>query len=219
MRDSGLTAEVVGLIVVAQRDLHIIDQPLSDLCFTTEYDIRGPLNSPQNFIASLLNRVLGDYCALKAMFDDQKYRKVFTLPFRNFKAADLTDLRQICVNSIDNPGFAVRMEGALKSLRKRQRPKRYEDSNVRYLIDDEGKHFNFGHEVHAQADTKMPPHNRLCVLQNQFRFGRRFDNRHHYNVSSGDRNGKMDGTHPNCHDAPTITQGHTHLNMFPNDFF
>jgi hypothetical protein len=214
-----MTDETVGLIILAEQQLQIIDHSLTDLCFVTEYTLNGTIKSPQNFLNSFVSRALNCYIIFAGCFDDLKFRKIFTLPLRNFKATELTTLRQICSNPIVASGFSERMEEALKRLRGRQQPKRYTDSSVMYIVDDKGKNFQFGNEIHARADTKTPPHNKLCILPNRFSFGRRFDNERHYNVSAARKGEEMNGIYLNRHSEPTSGKGRTHLNMFPNDFF
>lgn len=216
---AALTDQTAGVIVFAEQQAGLINGTLTDICFVTEFVIGVPLRSPQNFLGALLTRVLRNYRALTLLFDNAKYRKIFTLPVRNFKGEELVELRKTCADSTNINKFADRVENILMRLRHRQRPKRFEDYDDMYLVDDDDKHFQLGKERHAQADTKIPPHTTFCVLANQFRFGRRFDGGLHYNVSAGRKNERMDGDYPDCHNVRKPGGGQPRLNMFANDFF
>jgi hypothetical protein len=216
--------DIAGVILTVDRRLRSLANDIQNIVFVVPYNCDGEIKSPTNFFGALFGRILRDYKVFASKFDDQKFRKLFTLPIRNFRSFELQHLCGVCADASDKPGFADRLEAALKSLQRRQKPKRFEDNpNQVYLKDEEGKHFRIGMERHAQAETAKPPHNDICVLGNIFRFGRRFDSRLHYNVTK-DESGRqssrgMDGAYPNCHSALTPGGGKSHLNMFPNDFF
>jgi hypothetical protein len=213
------TGETAGVVIVSDRRVGLGGPPLSDIYFLNEYDQFGVAKSPQNFVASILNRVLRDFRVLTLKFADAKYQKIFRLPLRNFAAAEIADLRDTCSNSIEMAGFADRLDALLSRFRRRQQPKRKSDYQDEYLVDDKGRHFQLGHEHHAQAETKIPPHNLLCLLGNRHRFGRAFDHLRHYNVSMDGENATMDDTYPDCHSNERSGGGKRHLNMFTNDFF
>ncbi len=214
---------VSGIILAIDYRLVALVELLRSTFFVISYSQDGMINFG-NFFGSIITRALRDYRILSHKFDDTKFRKLFTLPLRNFKAPELNKLVQVCAASNSGKGFADRLDAALRALRERQKPKRYEDnpSHV-YLVDDEGKHFQLGHERHARAETAIPPHNDLCRINNVFRFGHRFDSELHYNVSKDENSRQkslgMIGSYLNCHDSEIPGQGRTHLNMFPNDFF
>jgi hypothetical protein len=213
-----LTDDTDGVVIISDRTLGLATRPLSDLYFVNEFDQIGQAKSPQNMLSSILNRVLRDFRILTIRFVDIKYQKLFRLPARNFIAAEFGNLRNTCVNSIGEPDFQRRLDGVLASFRHRQHPKRKSDYKDEYLVDDQRKHFQLGHEQHAQADTN-PPHTRLCRLSNQHRFGCRFDQHQHYNVSMEGKNARMNSAYPDCHDQMRPGEGRTHLNIFTNDYF
>lgn len=214
-----LRPDIVGLIIISDHRLKSIVDTLNHIAFTSYYLANDNIRSFPNFFGVIFNRTLRDYRAFSIKFDDLKFRKLFTLPIRNFRAEELEDLCGICTSSSDAPNFANRLEGALKALRARQQPKRFSDSPEIYLVDQDEKHFRLGHERHARADTAIPPHNNLCILGNNWRFGRKFDNETHYNVSMSKPTSKMDKDYPDCHGVPRPGKSRTHLNMFTNDFF
>jgi hypothetical protein len=210
--------DTCGIVILSDRSLGLATRSLSDLYFMNEYDQHGPAKSPHNMLSSLLNRVLKDFGHLTIRFVDAKYQKILRLPVRNFVAPELEQLRKACVSSIDTPAFPRRLDAALGAFRDRQQPKRKSSYRDEYLIDDEKKHFQLGHERHARADTGHP-HVRLCRLGNLHRFGRGFDHEQHYNVSMDGKNATMDGKYPDCHGEERSGEGRPHLNMFTNDFF
>ena len=103
-------------------------------------------------------------------------------------------------------------------MRKRQLPKRASEYEDLFYIDDGGKHFQFGPEHHAQADTAMPPHEVLCIIANRLRFGQWFDGTTHYNVSRA-KKASMKGNYLDCHGSSKLHKKRSHINMFTNDFF
>lgn len=214
-----LKSDVVGIMILVDQRIKEIVRELGHVCFIASYPETSEIKSPSNFFGALLGPLLRDFRALSNRFEDHKYRKMFTLPLRNFIAHELDNLQEVCRTSVCVQGYAERLDAALKALRCLQRPKRYEDSNQVYLVDRSGKCFQLGHERHARADTAIPPHNIICILSNEFRFGRRFDSGLHYNVTM-ERDGiRMEKNYANCHNELKSGESRTHLNMFPNDYF
>lgn len=171
-----------------------------------------------NILSSILAKCLRAFNYLQKRFNDLKYHQIFRLPLRNFNASEITEMRRACRYLINQDNYAREIDRILQKIRRRQRPKKASSYPGPYYVDDKGKHFQLGHELHAQADTKMPPHNCICIVANQFRFGCIFDGKKHYNVSR-DGDSSMAGSYLNCHEENQATKATRHLNMFTNDFF
>lgn len=171
-----------------------------------------------NILSSILTRCLRAFNYLQKRFNDLKYHQIFRLPLRNFKASEITEMRHACRDLMNHGNYAREIDQVLQKIGKRQRPKKASSYPDPYYVDDQGKHFQLGHELHARADSKMPPHNCICIVANQFRFGCIFDGKKHYNVSR-DRDGSMAGSYLNCHGENQAARATRHLNMFTNDFF
>lgn len=171
-----------------------------------------------NILSSILARSLRAFRYLKKRFNDLKYHQILRLPLRNFDAPEISAMRFACHDIMNQGNYAREIDRIMESFRKRQKPKSASTYPDPYYVDDSGKHFQFGPELHARADTKIPPHNRVCILANQFRFGCPFNGEKHYNVSR-EKNGSMAGDYPNCHGVNETVGVKQHLNMFTNDFF
>ena len=170
-----------------------------------------------NQLTATIARCLRAYKYLATRFADGKYQQIFRLPLRNFDAPEIARMQEQC-RDMTQRNYGREIDARLRDMRKRQLPKRASDYEDLYYIDDSGKHFQFGPEHHAQADTAMPPHNVLCIIANCLRFGRKFDGTTHYNVSKANK-ASMKGDYPDCHGAMKRHKKHTHINMFTNDFF
>ncbi|MBS7538461.1 hypothetical protein [Ancylobacter lacus] len=215
--NDAISDTTIGIIVILDNKIRIINQNLFSIFFIFQYEATYPIKSPKNFMGEILSRSLKIYRVFSNYFDDLKYKKIFTLPLRNFEAEEIFKIKLSFVKTNDN--LIKNIETQLHKFRSRQSPKRYSDSQDVYIVDDDGKYFRLGHERHAMAETKIPPHNIYCVLANRFRFGRLFDGALHYNVSWGSKNTAMNGSYKNCHNEDTPCGGRSHLNMFANDFF
>lgn len=170
-----------------------------------------------NQLTATISKCLRAYKYLATRFSDAKYQQIFRLPLRNFDAPEIERMQMLC-RDMTQRNYGRDIDALLRDMRKRQLPKRASDYEDLYFVDDAGKHFQFGPEHHAQADTAMPPHNILCIIANCLRFGQWFDGTTHYNVSR-EKNASMIGTYPDCHGAVTPHKKRTHINMFTNDFF
>lgn len=207
-----------GVIILTDDALGGLVAHLGDVFSVNRFATPGYGQNVVNLLRAILSKALRTFRLFKNRFDDLKYQQVLRLPFRNFDAPEIGELQTACRDMMNRANFGQEFESLLKRLRGRQRPKKAQSSPVTYLVDDDARHFTLGHELHAQAETGMPPHNELCVLGNAFRFGRAFDGRRHYNVSR-DGGASMIGQYPDCHGA---TRGHptaSHINMFTNDYF
>jgi hypothetical protein len=170
-----------------------------------------------NQLTATISKSLRAYRYLATRFADAKYQQIFRLPLRNFDATDIGRMRELC-RDMTQRNYGREIDALLRDMRKRQLPKRASDYADVYYVDDAGKHFEFGPEHHAQADTAIPPHSVLCIMANRLRFGQRFDGTTHYNVSR-EKKAAMVGSYQDCHGTDTLNKKRTHLNMFTNDFF
>lgn len=214
-----LTSEVQGVVIAIDRSISHLVGALQNVCFVFRYDSEKEIKSPANFFGAKFAAILANYVNFARRFDNAKDRKLLTLPLRNFDARELRDLRALCADPGGERRFAEDLDQQLKALRQRQKPKRYSDYEHVYIVDDQGKHFALGRERHARADTRQPPHNDICALGKDFRFGRRFDADAHFNVSMGREDQRMTGMYFDCHGDARSGERRTHLNMFANDFF
>lgn len=216
--DARISNATTGVMILADQSLPGIVNYLGDIFIVNTFQPPAFGKNLPNALVSVLTRSLRCYKYLKTRFNDSKYHQILRLPLRNFLSPEIYRLRTLCHDMISNQNFGRSLDESLGKLRDLRRPKQLSSHPVHYLVDDDNKHFQLGHEFHARADTSCPPHNVRCVYGNMFRFGRRFDGTRHFNVSH-DRGAVMAGNYPDCHDNLRPGLDASHLNMFSNDFF
>jgi len=207
-----------GVILLSDGQLPSLAETLGDVFSVNTFVPPAFGRSVENVLAAKLSKVIKAYRYFRTRFDNLKYQQIIRLPLRNFDAPEIERMRSACRDMTARGNFAVEFDAILSDLRQRRQPKKASNRDSVYIVDDRGKHFALGKEVHAKADTTIPPHTTMCRLQNTFRFGRRFDGSKHFNVSL-EQNRPMDGNYYDCHDAQRPGGGENHLNMFSNDFF
>lgn len=210
---------ITGLMLMTDGSMPALVEQLGDILCVNRFTAPTEVKKAGNILRSVLVKALKAFRHYKNRFEDLKYQQILRLPLRNFAADEIQGMRVACWDMMNRQNFGRELDDVLKSFRSnRQKPKKASSSPRTYLVDDEAKHFSLGFEVHAQADTAIPPHDQLCLLANGYRFGRWFDGTRHYNVSR-DRDEKMAGNYLDCHNAQKPGTGAKHLNMFTNDFF
>jgi hypothetical protein len=207
-----------GVIVVCDNRAALFVRYLGTPLFTVIFDHTFGGMNLQNYFQMILSKTIKAFAAFWTRFEDGALRKLLILPLRNFSADELGALRGLFVNGVNaNGNFNNHLDDLLGELRQRQRPKRQRHYKTTYLVDDAGKHFQYGHEIHCRLETTVPPHNRLCAVSGIYRFGKRYDSERHFNVS---RDGEdIQGVFHDCHGASAERGPVSHVNIFPNDFF
>lgn len=211
-------ATASSVVLLTDGSLPGLVDVLGDVFCTNQFQAPAFGRSVSNILSGILAKCLRSFRYYKTRFTDQKYHRILRLPLRNFSAQEIGQLRQLCHDMMNARNFGRELDALLALLRQRQRPKKASSYSDLYLVDNDEKHFALGMEVHARAETACPPHNALCLLGNNFRFGHHFDGTRHFNVSR-DRDARMNGMYPDCHAVPRPGGGAQHLNMFSNDFF
>lgn len=169
-----------------------------------------------NYFRRLLARALKNFRFYGARFLEARHQKILLLPFENFIAGELTGLRNTFWNDSLSNDFSNTLARHLGALRERQIPKRQSSYNRTYLKDNVENYFEYGHEQHGLAGTGIPPHRVACEMNSIFRFGIRYNNRRHFNVSKERQS--VSGLFTDCHEVKRYTSSCTHVNMFPNGF-
>lgn len=207
-----------GVILLCDNRLAHLVPMLGTPLFTVIFDHSLGGKPPHNYFGMILSKILKAFSAFEVRFNDQKMRKLLVLPLRNFVADELTQLHALFRNGVRVDGdFAPSIDRLLSELRNRQRPKVDKNYSKRYIVDDQIRYFEYGHEVHAQLESVVPPHSPLCSVNGAFRFGKRYDSRRHFNVSrEGER---LSGIFQDCHGADAELDQCSHVNMFANDFY
>lgn len=188
-------------------------------CFVADVEFAThPKANYKNYFAGKLARLLKNLTTFLAIINDGANEKVMLLPFRNFNAQQLRELREVCRNETLSPEFANMASRLVEALKNRRRPRRKSNYADLYYVDDDGKLFQYGLEQHAQLATGTP-HTPVCTLTGNFRFGRRIATNRHYNMTKEFRqNTQIAGEFPDCHDEVHVVAPTTHLNIFSNDY-
>lgn len=207
------------IVLLVDLALESLISDIASACFVAGVEFRShPRTNYKNYLAGILTRLLKNMATFLSIIDDGANKQVMLLPFRNFDAEELRALRQAVrvsalSSEIDNAimPFVVR-------LKDRKRPRRKSNFPGQYIVDDEGKLFQFGLERHSQLATGSP-HTASCILTGRFRFGRRIETDRHYNVTKevGQRT-EISGEFLGCHSQLYTVSTTTHLNMFSNDY-
>jgi len=209
--------KATGVVVLTDGSMPGLVDILGDHFSVHHFDPPQYGKKVDNQLAAILSRCLRAFSYFSNRFTDGKYQQIFRLPLRNFHAPEIAVMRDLCRDMMHR-NYGREIDGVLRNMRLRQKPKKASDYADVYLVDDNGNHFQLGPEHHAQAETAIPPHDQLCILSNNLRFGRRFDGTTHYNVSR-DNGGSMVGVYVDCHGKIRSHRKRTHLNMFTNDYF
>ncbi len=210
------------ILLVERQYFHLIAS-VANAVFAATFDLQNDdVNNFKNFFGSYFSPLFRNLFAVKTLMQDANKKQAMMLPLRNFKAAELNEMARLSREESRSGRFVFNIEACVAGIIKRKVPRKDSNSKTKYFVDDNGIHFEYGHEEHAHFDTSKP-HVAACEFNGSFRFGNNIETRKHYNVSfgSGDRTG-ISGKFTNCHDAEQQVPENphkTHLNMFANDFF
>jgi len=208
-----------GIVLVCDDVLENVVDSLKDAMFCAPITRGYEGMTLHNYLNRFLSRVLKNFSAFAVKFADGKYQKVLLLPLNNFSAPDLNELRNAFSALAGENQFSDTLTTLLARLRDRQRPKSSDDYPNTYLLDDRRHFYVYGPERHAKADTKSPPHSFRCKINGFFRFGLRYDEARHFNVSLENRREHISGNFIDCHDASRHVHPCSHVDLFPNGFF
>jgi hypothetical protein len=206
-------------VVLIDEEWISIGRNIRDAAFIVTFDRQLAQDNPRNFFYRLIAKILRAFGQVLAKFENSDDAKLLTLPLRNFQAEELQEVARLCRNNYDTPTFSSDIDAQLAKLRKRVRPRKKSQYKRQYAVDDRHRFFDYGQERHAFFATGGN-HRCSCEVSGKLRFGRRIDERRHYNVSQteGDET-VISGNFPDCHDHVHYVAKRTHLNMFANDYF
>jgi hypothetical protein len=206
------------ILVVDQVWQHYV-QDITNAAFIVPFSAEAASGNPQNFFYGVTAKMLRNFAQLFSKFGRGDDAKLLTLPLRNFRAKELSEIARLYREAVLSRSLSDDVEKQLIGLRARVRPRKKTSYKTTYAVDDLKRFFAYGPETHAQFATGAP-HYAYCELAGLFRFGVRLDGRRHYNVSEteGDRT-TIQGCFSDCHDQIHAVTGKTHLNMFANDYF
>lgn len=210
------SSEAVALLV--DKKLDYIAKPVTGACFVGKIAFDPQNSNYKNHLASTLTRLVKNLALLIEMMADAGNRHALLLPLRNFSAPEIIDLQHLFHTDACSSDFFERIVKLVARLNQRKHPRRNSTYRERYFSDENSKLFSYGKEHHAQLATGAP-HNSMCVLTGNFRFGARIPTDQHYNVTKEvGALTKISGTFLDCHDTSIAIAETTHLNMFSNDY-
>lgn len=210
-------SEVVAILTDSRHAA--LTRSVTKACFVGHVEFNPDFSSYKNLIQATLTRLIKNLAHVCGHMQDAGSRYALLLPTRNFIAEEIERLQELFRSEALASEFITTIDCAISELNDRRKPKRTVNYQDKYYVDDEQKFFSFGKESHSSVETGHP-HLPLCILEGNFRFGTRIENKKHYNVSRdlGD-NGKISGDFISCHDTPRSVKDWSHLNMFSNDYF
>lgn len=188
-------------------------------CFIAEVEFAThPPTNYKNYFAGKLAKLLKHIANFVPFICDGANEQVMLLPFRNFNAQQLRDLREVCRRESLSPNFNSMIESLVEALKNRYRPRRNSNFRDKHCVDDDEKLFQYGLEHHSQVATGAP-HTLVCSLTGTFRFGKRIATDRHYNVTKeAGKHTRIEGEFADCHDEIHVVSSTSHLNIFSNDY-
>ena len=207
------------IVLLLDTSLGNFAEDVAAACIVADVEFTShPRTNYKNYFAGKLTRLLKNVVTFISIIGDGANEQVMLLPFRNFHAQQLVDLRNVCRHDTLSPDFSNMVESLVAALKNRRRPHRKSNYPEQYYVDDAEKLFQYGLERHAQLATGAP-HTSVCLLMGNFRFGRRIDTGRHYNVTKESGRGtQIAGEFADCHDQVHAVAATTHLNIFCNDY-
>lgn len=171
-----------------------------------------------NFFRHKIGMLLNNLILLDDNASEKTKGELIILPLRNFISEELNELARICREDSVSNTFNNAIVPLIKKLNGRRRPRRNTNDQQKYVIDNDGKCFEFGKdEGHGQIATGGK-HLPSCEIAGNFRFGRKIQKGHFNVVRDNKANVTIGGIFPNCHDKEIVVSDRKHINMFANDY-
>lgn len=210
-----ISNDAQGIVILYDHRFGHLISDFRKAVFAASFLDSARVDNFNNYFGKFIAKALRNYAFYASRFADAKYQKPLLLPLKNFRADTIPELLQILGQDAPND-FSDRLDRAIASLRNRQTPKKADSYKTVYYRDDADLYFDYGHERHARPATASP-HTFGCMLTSKFRFGGRYDEQRHFNVSHESKNKVVSGLFKLCHNGEHGEEGDPHLNMFPND--
>lgn len=206
-----------AIVLLVDSNVAHVAAPVTRACFVGNVAFNPQATSYKNLIVATLTKLIKNLVVLVEAMSSAGSQRALLLPLRNFVAPEVGAMQDLFRLHTLAPEFPTQLGRLVAQLNDRQRPRRQSTYKNEYLVDDQQKLFDYGKERHARLATGKP-HNSMCVLTGNFRFGHRISTDRHYNVTREvGALTKISGSFPDCHDAVIEVSERTHLNMFSND--
>lgn len=212
------SAEADAVAVLLDAPVANRAEELHPAIFVGRVDFTSYIPNVQNALSGQAARLLRNLGLLLIELEDSTLFQAAILPLRNFDAEELRELMILCRDSASDGTFGARASSLIRQLVGRRGPRVRSKYPDRYFKDDVGHHFNYGPEEHSRFETGAD-HGITCLLNGLFRFGKRLEEKRHFNVTKGANDGdRITATFENCHNQLVNIVERTHVNMFSNDF-
>ena len=191
----------------------------SSACFVINVSFNEyPKTNYKNYFSGKFSKTIRTFSNFFEIINDGANQQVMLLPFRNFKAQQLIDLKTIFATQKNDQNFINSIDSLVTELKQRRRPHRKSNSPELHFFDDEEKMFRYGSEKHAILATGAP-HSSKCVLIGTYRFGKKIPVNRHFNLTKEHgKETKISGTFLGCHDEFIQMRDGSHINIFCNDY-
>ena len=218
-----ITAFLASASEASDSCIVIVDKNSCALCardesgiFCVSVDFPEQDRNWNNIFQAHLARGIKNQKFLEQKLKNRGDAQLLLLPRFSFHAQELRWLFDAVRKDSLKGIMRERVETALAGLKKRRVPKKNVPGKKKYIVDDQGLHFEFCHERHSEPSL-MKGHDGVCKLNKGFRFGVRFEVKQHYNVTSGSSD-RISGSLINCHGDTVRYKNETHLNVFPSSY-
>jgi hypothetical protein len=213
-------ADAEGFFVLYEAGAVRLVEGLKQAALLSPFDPAEAQRNPENLLQREIARGLRNLSLLGTHMGKGDEQKILLLPLRNFHAQELVVLQGLVHDHARLITFADQLEKALAEFRRtRQRPKPAKRRRGKFLVDDRERFFEYGLERHARVSTDPKTHRLSCALNSRFRFGLRYDDERHFNVSFEGENDAFEGEIDNCHEDRVHLKRKKHLNLFPNGYY
>lgn len=210
------TYDLVVLLYEAGLDTAVM--PFRQIFWTTSFKNPGH-DQFGNHMGRKIARILKSIGVLQKKMEDHVGQQALLLPIANFHSEKTYELWNTIYHYETAQDFSSAVSIAISEIvADHRKPRRLKErSQQRFFVDARQCSFHFGYERHGQADTACPPHRHLCALSAVYRFGMRFDNERHFNVTHSNHS-TLTVEFDDCHGEQQSFKSVSHVNMWPNDY-
>ena len=105
------------IVLLLDTSLGDFANDVASACFVADVEFAThPKTNYKNYFAGKLSRLLKNLAVFLALIGDGANQQVMLLPFRNFKAQQLRNLREVCRNETLSPEFPNMVASLVEAL-------------------------------------------------------------------------------------------------------
>ena len=188
--------------------------------FVGYFERMRALQNPFNTLSAVVGRGVENFAFLLSKFQSGGNFSAFILPYHTFSCDCLSGLGTNFRDLSLDARMKREIDAFVAMANARRRPKEKGGWRSREIafVDDREHYFCLGHEHHAEAETGGD-HEVSCSVEKLLRFGVKFPQHLHFNVTAKKPGKMISGLFRTCHgNSETRFGPSTHLNVFPNNF-